>query len=179
MSQYLPYGGDKNPNDLLQNSSYKFTDQEQDEGTGLYNYDARLYDPVLGQFIMADTIVPNPFNPQSFNRYTYCLNNPIKYTDHRGHLYENNITNHYFGQGFMAMFNTITNPTLTPEMEQTAKVVGVVAGVALAIATPADEIGALSIALKGTFSSHAIFAAAKAARNALYNAISKINADTN
>ena len=81
-------------NDLLQSSAYKFTDQEQDDGTGpklwdyndsLYNYDARLYDPDIGQFIMADTIVPDPYNPQSLNRYSYCLNNPLGYIDPSGH----------------------------------------------------------------------------------------------
>jgi hypothetical protein len=30
--------------------------------------------------------VPNPANPQSFNRYSYCLNNPLKYTDPSGHI---------------------------------------------------------------------------------------------
>ncbi|MCP4703327.1 MAG: RHS repeat-associated core domain-containing protein, partial [candidate division Zixibacteria bacterium] len=55
-------------------------------GTGLYNYDARLYDPVIGQFIMADTIVPDLYNPQSLNRYAYCLNNPVKYKDPSGHI---------------------------------------------------------------------------------------------
>ncbi|MBA3531833.1 MAG: hypothetical protein H0T73_07940, partial [Ardenticatenales bacterium] len=38
-----------------------------------------------GKFIQADTIVPNAGNPQSFNRYAYTLNNPIKYTDPTGH----------------------------------------------------------------------------------------------
>ncbi|MBU1342850.1 MAG: RHS repeat-associated core domain-containing protein, partial [Proteobacteria bacterium] len=61
-------------------------DQEQDDGTGLYNYDARLYDPVLGQFVMADTLVPDQFNPQSLNRYVYCYNNPMSYVDPNGHV---------------------------------------------------------------------------------------------
>lgn len=78
---------DRNSNGLLQLSAYKFTDQEQDEGTGLYNYDARLCDPTLGQFIMADTIVPDMFNPQSLNRYAYCLNNPLRYVDLSGHFF--------------------------------------------------------------------------------------------
>jgi len=66
-------------------SAYKFTDQELDAETGLYNYDARLYDPLIGRFISADTIVPNYRNPQSLNRYRYCLNNPLIYTDPSGH----------------------------------------------------------------------------------------------
>lgn len=32
-----------------------------------------------------DTIIPQPFNPQSLNRYTYVLNNPLRYTDPSGH----------------------------------------------------------------------------------------------
>ena len=66
-------------------SSYKFTDQELDSETGLYNYDARLYDPEIGRFISADPIVPDPFNPQSLNRYSYVLNNPLIYTDPSGY----------------------------------------------------------------------------------------------
>ncbi|MFH0732297.1 MAG: RHS repeat-associated core domain-containing protein [Candidatus Omnitrophota bacterium] len=53
--------------------------------TGLYYYGARYYDPELGRFTQADTIVPEPGNPQSFNRYSYCDNNPINYTDPTGH----------------------------------------------------------------------------------------------
>lgn len=53
---------------------------------------ARWYDAELGRFISPDSIVPDPINPQNFNRYAYVLNNPIKYTDSTGHCvdhYEN------------------------------------------------------------------------------------------
>jgi RHS repeat-associated protein len=53
--------------------------------TGLYYYNARYYDPNIGRFISPDTIIPQPFNPQSLNRYSYCLNNPLKYIDPTGH----------------------------------------------------------------------------------------------
>lgn len=62
----------------------KFTGQRLDS-TGLYYYGARYYDSTIGRFISADTIVPNPANPQSLNRYSYCLNNPLKYIDPSGH----------------------------------------------------------------------------------------------
>jgi RHS repeat-associated protein len=65
----------------------KFTGQRLD-GTGLYYYGARYYDASIGRFISADTIVPNPANPQSFNRYSYCLNNPLRYVDSTGHEYD-------------------------------------------------------------------------------------------
>ena len=41
----------------------------------------RLYDPVLGCFFSPDNYVQMPDNSQNFNRYSYCLNNPLKYTD--------------------------------------------------------------------------------------------------
>jgi RHS repeat-associated protein len=61
----------------------KFTGQRLDS-TGLYYYGARYYDPGIGRFISPDTFVQDPANPQSFNRYSYCLNNPLKYTDPTG-----------------------------------------------------------------------------------------------
>lgn len=64
---------------------HKFTGQEEDTETGLYNYGARYYDPTIGRFISADSIVPAPGNPQSLNRYSYVLNNPLRYTDPTGH----------------------------------------------------------------------------------------------
>jgi RHS repeat-associated protein len=81
---YYPYGQqwlDQGP----ANVPYKFTGQEYDSSTGLYFYKARYYDAHLGRFIQPDTIVPDPYLPQSWNRYAYVLNNPLKYTDPTGH----------------------------------------------------------------------------------------------
>jgi RHS repeat-associated protein len=49
-------------------------------GEGLSYYNARWYDARLGRFISADTLVPNPANPQAFNRYSYVFNNPLRFT---------------------------------------------------------------------------------------------------
>ncbi len=81
---YHPYGSQRAaagdlPTDL------RFTGQREDAGFGLYDYHARFYDPALGRFISADTIVPDPANPQDFNRYAYVRNNPLKYVDPSGH----------------------------------------------------------------------------------------------
>ena len=51
----------------------------------LYDYVARAYDPVLGRFISADTIVPGAGNGQAFNRYMYVLGNPLGAIDPSGH----------------------------------------------------------------------------------------------
>ena len=43
-----------------------------------------LYDPALCRMLSPDNYITNPRNPQAYNRYTYCLNNPLKYTDPSG-----------------------------------------------------------------------------------------------
>jgi murein DD-endopeptidase MepM/ murein hydrolase activator NlpD len=52
---------------------------------GLLFYRARFYVPALGRFLSADTLVPEPGNPQSLNRYTYVRNRPLNYIDPSGH----------------------------------------------------------------------------------------------
>ena len=54
---------------------------------GLINMNGRLYDPLLGCFLSPDNYVQLPDFSQNFNRYSYCLNNPLKYTDPSGELF--------------------------------------------------------------------------------------------
>lgn len=51
---------------------------------GLVNMNARLYDPALGRFLSPDPYVQAPDFTQNFNRYSYALNNPLKYSDQSG-----------------------------------------------------------------------------------------------
>ena len=46
----------------------------------------RIYDPQLGRFLSADIIVQFPGNLQAYNRYSYVLNNPLRYTDPTGYF---------------------------------------------------------------------------------------------
>jgi RHS repeat-associated protein len=114
--EYFPFGSYREDvkNPLDPNSpyvNYTFTDQEDDDELGLYNYKARLYDPLLGRFISPDPymspnlvsahnyrslnipLLPNSeqinffSDPQKLNRYTYCLNNPLIYVDPTGESY--------------------------------------------------------------------------------------------
>lgn len=55
-----------------------------ERGLGLHDYVARHYAQPLGRWIAPDTIVPEPSNPQSLNRYSYVLGNPLKYRDPTG-----------------------------------------------------------------------------------------------
>jgi RHS repeat-associated protein len=54
---------------------------------GLINMNARLYDPVLGRFLSSDPYVQAPEFSQNFNRYSYCLNNPLMYVDQDGEFW--------------------------------------------------------------------------------------------
>ena len=83
VQRYTPYGETRGSEAV--DVPYQFTGQRNEDAIGLYHYGARWYDPALGRFIQADTIVPQPEDPQSLNRYTYVYNNPLKYTDPTGH----------------------------------------------------------------------------------------------
>lgn len=61
-----------------------YTGHEHLQQFGLINMNARLYDPALGRFLSPDPYVQSPDFTQNYNRYSYCLNNPLKYTDENG-----------------------------------------------------------------------------------------------
>lgn len=51
------------------------------------NMNGRLYDPYIARFLSPDNYVQLPTSAQSFNRYSYCLNNPLKYVDPDGEFW--------------------------------------------------------------------------------------------
>ena len=61
-----------------------YTGHEMLSEYGLINMNGRLYDPLIGRFLSPDNYVQQPDNSQNFNRYSYCLNNPLKYNDPSG-----------------------------------------------------------------------------------------------
>lgn len=64
----------------------KFTSYERDNETGLDYAQARYYLSMQGRFASIDPLGASAIvsDPQSFNRYTYVLNNPLKYIDPDG-----------------------------------------------------------------------------------------------
>jgi len=58
-----------------------YNELEHCEEFGLINMNGRMYDPVLGRMLSPDNFVQDPSSTQSYNRYSYCWNNPLKYTD--------------------------------------------------------------------------------------------------
>lgn len=64
-----------------------YTGHEHLTRFGLVNMNARLYDPVVGRFLSPDPLVQMPDMTQNFNRYSYCLNNPLCYVDEDGEFW--------------------------------------------------------------------------------------------
>jgi len=74
-----------------------FTGHEHLDIFGLINMNGRMYDPLLGRFLSPDPLVQAPDNPQNFNRYSYCLNNPLRYFDPSGFEYYDEYDMEYDG----------------------------------------------------------------------------------
>ena len=79
---YGPYGNQRYTAGTI-NTSKGYTGQIQDKLTGLDYYNARFYDPVVGQFLSPDS---EQGNMQGMNPYAYVKGNPETNTDPSGHM---------------------------------------------------------------------------------------------
>ncbi|WHH58413.1 RHS repeat-associated core domain-containing protein [Petroclostridium sp. X23] len=82
---YDAFGNEKNP-DPNDTNVFRYAGEMFDKETGTYYLRARYYDPTIGRFISEDSYEGQVTDPLSLNLYTYCLNNPILYTDPSGHM---------------------------------------------------------------------------------------------
>ena len=83
---YTPYGEQtqtKGQTTPITNKGY--TGHEEIKSQNLIHMNGRLYDPTIGRFLSADPTIQHPTNTQNLNRYSYCGNNPINYTDPTGY----------------------------------------------------------------------------------------------
>jgi RHS repeat-associated protein len=86
--RYLPFGGARSiPNSPIIGTDFGYTGQRLlDSGMGgIMDYKARFYSPYLNRFLQPDSIIPNPANPQNWNRYSYVYNRPLNFNDPSGH----------------------------------------------------------------------------------------------
>ncbi len=118
MLRYKAWGENRYTNGTTP-TSYHFTGQREESGlgAGVYFYGARWYDSGLGRFLQADTVVPGAGNPQAYNRYSYVLNNPLRYIDPTGH--ENEASD--FIQGVLSQWS-FNNNWWNPVAQQAVKV---------------------------------------------------------
>lgn len=117
-----------------------FTGHEHLSWCGLINMNARLYDPTYGRFLSPDPYVQAPDFTQNFNRYSYALNNPLKYSDESGEVV---ISALLISIGIGAIINIAFNWNYIDSLGEGALVAlsGAAAG-ALAVFTGGSSLGA-------------------------------------
>lgn len=91
-----------------------YTGHEHVYGYEFINMNGRIYDPILAQFLSPDNYIQEPNNSQNFNRYAYCINNPLKYTDPTGNSWVvlnflKDLLVNTFGKVWTQGFNAWTN----------------------------------------------------------------------
>ncbi len=73
---------------LEETTNRSFTGHESINNTELIHMNGRVYDPTVGRFMSADPFIQAPYNTQSYNRYTYVMNNPINHIDPSGYIFK-------------------------------------------------------------------------------------------
>ncbi|WP_437484568.1 RHS repeat-associated core domain-containing protein [Sorangium sp. So ce1014] len=79
-----PVWGERVPASFSSETTQGFTGHESDDELGLVNMKGRILDPRIGRFLTTDPIVSIPSFGQSWNPYSYVLNNPLAYVDPSG-----------------------------------------------------------------------------------------------
>ncbi|GGE96299.1 hypothetical protein GCM10008027_21670 [Pseudoalteromonas gelatinilytica] len=64
-----------------------YTGHKEISDLGIIHMNGRIYDPTLGRFLQADPFIQAPLYSQSYNRYSYVINNPLSYTDPTGYFF--------------------------------------------------------------------------------------------
>ena len=85
-----------------------FTSHEHLYDFGLINMNGRMYDPVMSSFLSVDNYVQNPYFSQCFNRYAYCLNNPLIYIDPTGEKWWHWALSDVLSGGFLSSTALVT-----------------------------------------------------------------------
>ena len=68
------------------NSRFTYEAKEFDKAVQDMDFHFRKYKPSIGKFMQPDTLIPNVYDPQSLNRYSFERNNPFFYVDKDGHF---------------------------------------------------------------------------------------------
>ena len=90
-----PWGARRNPDQWEQKDSRTkwitnrgYTGHEHLDAFGIINMNGRVYDPQTAMFFSPDSFVQAPDNWVNYNRYGYCLNNPLIYSDPSGYMFD-------------------------------------------------------------------------------------------
>lgn len=63
-----------------------YTGHEMLPEYSLINMNGRMYDPVNARMLRPDKYLQDPYHIRNYNRYSYCFNNPLSYTDPTGEI---------------------------------------------------------------------------------------------
>lgn len=110
-----------------------FTGHEHLDLFGLINMDGRVYDPSIGRFLSPDITIQDIENMQCFNRYSYCINNPLSLTDPSGYTWLSNNWKSLVAAVVAITVTVVTAGVLAPAswaMITTATVAGAAGGFA-------------------------------------------------
>ncbi|MEM7800379.1 MAG: RHS repeat-associated core domain-containing protein, partial [Chloroflexota bacterium] len=84
-TRFMPFGEIRSGGDQLGSLTERgFTGHRENREIGLTYMNARFYIPGIGRFASPDVIIPDPMSPQTFNRFSYVTNNPIRLSDPSG-----------------------------------------------------------------------------------------------
>jgi RHS repeat-associated protein len=105
---YDAWGARRNPDGSVASTAFnlqvghrEYTSHETIPNLGLVNMNGRVYDPELGRFLTPDPNVQFVANLQSYNRYSYVANNPLRYTDPTGYAWYSFLTSASFYMGLV------------------------------------------------------------------------------
>ncbi len=112
---YDPWGRRRNTTNFgYDNVSHTFdrgyTLHEHYDEFDLINMNGRLYDPILGRMLSPDVVIQDEQSSQAYNRYSYCFNNPLRFTDPSGY-----VVDWYEKNGVIIWDDYVTSEANTPE----------------------------------------------------------------
>ncbi len=116
---YDPWGARRNPGDWTKPDtashllSRGYSMHEHIDCLGLINMNARVYEPATCSFLSPDPLIADEGNWLNYNRYLYCLGNPVKFADPTGMQ----VNNYHDVEGVLPRFvpQPIYEPDLTPQ----------------------------------------------------------------
>ena len=111
-----------------------FTGHEQMDEVGLIHMNGRVYDPKLGRFLQADPFIQEADNTQSYNRYSYVINNPLNATDPSGFIFGKivkGISKLVANGGIIGNLLGKAVPALKPFIQVASNVIACTAGTAI------------------------------------------------
>ncbi len=147
-----------------------YTGHEHLDDVELIHMNGRLYDPVINRFMQGDPFIADPANLADYDRFSYCMNNPVTCTDPSGylHIFGHNILPGIFhNQSIMTIVAiaaaiALENPELAPYFASFGEAAPLAQAATAGFASGAISTGNLKGALQGAVSAAAFYGAGSA-----------------